>query len=452
MHETNNLLCTRAFHVLVCLLVCLLISVECFAQEEPSISDDDLIKQAQVLLSETRSPELESLCDKIIVQSPDHPIALALRAKARVRIGKSEQAKRDIERALEISQNDARVICLASLVATCCFEFDTAVELADEAIALSPKSPNGYIEKANAYYRASYGGKGLASIDRAIELDPTNARACYIKAIILQQFGSRKASQDWLRKSIALNPRYIHALIWEGFLENRSMSVFDEILKINPKSPIALSLGAVTLASSSTLQENWDKALADARLARSLAPLDPEIHYLLGSVYFFRNEHDLAKQCYLKAIELSPTDADRLVRVADQLESRGDTETANSLLLKAKQLQPKSPQPYLQQVSFLTDQEHYQAASEVLEDIAKLMSDTLLPNEFYKKRAYVRLHLRKHKQAIEDYTKLISIDPTNGFNFYCRGIAHQRSGNKEAATVDHKQAKKLGYYVRGGIL
>lgn len=64
--------------------------------------------------------------------------------------------------------------------------------------------------------------------------------------------------------------------------------------------------------------------------------------------------------------------------------------------------------------------------------------------EEYFERGYVKAHLKKYEEAIEDYTKAIAINPNYAMAYYNRGIAKNLIGDTDGACSDWRKALSLG--------
>ncbi|MCX7636725.1 MAG: tetratricopeptide repeat protein, partial [Cyclobacteriaceae bacterium] len=52
---------------------------------------------------------------------------------------------------------------------------------------------------------------------------------------------------------------------------------------------------------------------------------------------------------------------------------------------------------------------------------------------------------KKYTEAIPDYTKVISLDPSHAGAYYERGICYLNLGNQAEGCNDLRQAMQLGY-------
>ena len=65
------------------------------------------------------------------------------------------------------------------------------------------------------------------------------------------------------------------------------------------------------------------------------------------------------------------------------------------------------------------------------------------PGGTYRARAEAYCELGQYERAIQDYSKVIEINPKAAHLYHNRGIAYQELGNEEKAQADFAKAKKL---------
>lgn len=64
--------------------------------------------------------------------------------------------------------------------------------------------------------------------------------------------------------------------------------------------------------------------------------------------------------------------------------------------------------------------------------------------EEYFERGFVKAHLKKYEEAIEDFTKAIEINPNFAMAYYNRGGVKNLTGDTDGACNDWRKALSLG--------
>ncbi len=55
------------------------------------------------------------------------------------------------------------------------------------------------------------------------------------------------------------------------------------------------------------------------------------------------------------------------------------------------------------------------------------------------------MYLRKYEKAIEDFNRIIKLEPENAVAWYNRGLAYKHLGKKARAKADMAKGRKLGF-------
>jgi tetratricopeptide (TPR) repeat protein len=140
----------------------------------------------------------------------------------------------------------------------------------------TPAGPAGvYLRLADAFLRMGDGPRGVAALENARHLLPTNP-------------------------TILMDLAMLYEMAREG---TRALAVYLDLLKVQPDNVAALNNGAYLLAESNG---NMDDALRFAMHAAKLQPLAPEIIDTLGWVHFKRKELADALATFAKLLQIEP--------------------------------------------------------------------------------------------------------------------------------------------------
>jgi tetratricopeptide (TPR) repeat protein len=108
------------------------------------------------------------------------------------------------------------IVCAAAVLLSGANEMDDETKalvdlyrlIQDRAIAVDPKDPTAYFQRANAYYAMGEYEKAIESYDQAIELDQNYANAYANRALVYHDQGKYKKAVADFNKAIALNQNY----------------------------------------------------------------------------------------------------------------------------------------------------------------------------------------------------------------------------------------------------
>jgi tetratricopeptide (TPR) repeat protein len=120
------------------------------------------------------------------------------------------EAKKCFEKAIQLNSTDHRAYRDLAWTLNMLDEFETALELVDKALEISPNDTEAFIVKGSIRYRESKYREAAELFHTATEMDPTNPDAWYSYCLVLsEQFvGDTKYSDDAelaCKKSAELN-------------------------------------------------------------------------------------------------------------------------------------------------------------------------------------------------------------------------------------------------------
>ena len=194
---------------------------------------------------------------------------------------------------------------------------------------------------------------GIASFQRAIELDPNYAPShaglamAYGFQALLDLAPPRELwprARSAAEKALELDPTLSGAYTTLGFVQasydwnwSGAERLYQQALELNPGSSDAhLGYAMTSLAPVGRLEE----ALEHLQKAIELDPLSPVVNMALGHLHLFRREDDRAVQQYRRAIEVDPTFHEGHVALGFFYLSRGQAEQAAAAFPEMPNTQP----------------------------------------------------------------------------------------------------------------
>ncbi|MFC1863645.1 tetratricopeptide repeat protein, partial [Thermodesulfobacteriota bacterium] len=200
---------------------------------------------------------------------------------------------------------------------------------------------------------------------------------------------------------------YFSQITKEANVQARKM--FEKAIDLDTKYALAYSLTGGTYMLEWSFGWSQDPRSVEHafELTQRALNLDDSLHIahqIMGDVYLWKKQHEMAISSYRKAITLNPNDADGYYGLGSVLNWAGQSEEAGRLIKKAMRLNPKYPVWYLWALAH----SHYLN--------------------------------RKHNEAIEVFTEILHRNP----NFlpahpYLAAIYHELGREEEA----REQAAKL---------
>jgi tetratricopeptide (TPR) repeat protein len=211
----------------------------------------------------------------------------------------------------------------------------------DRAIALDPKNARAFRERANAYRTDGRLDRALSDANAAVRLDPNNAEGFDVRGNVYNNNRQYDRAIDDYNESLRLDPKSAQAFLDRGvayyFKGDMQSAIqdYNESIKLNPRR-------ARTFTNRGAAYKKLgrsEQALADESEAIKLAPDDPINFDNRGLSYQENGEHDRAIADFNEAIRLRPQ-ANFLTNRGDSYQAKGDYDRAIADYDRAIRLNP----------------------------------------------------------------------------------------------------------------
>jgi tetratricopeptide (TPR) repeat protein len=253
------------------------------------------------------------------------PRYLTHRASLLLAVGRVNEAKADIDKALGIAPNNTLALSLQSIIAVTQNEKDKALALAKKAVEADPKSASARIALSYAQ-QANFNLEGArASLQEAVKLSPENALAWARLAEVWLMFGELNKSLDAAQRAVSLNPNLSRTQTVLGFAYLTQVKIkdskraFEKAIELDQADPMPrLGLGLAKIREGGWPRwepDFWkivDKGLVEGtreiEIAVSLDPDNSLIRSYLGKAYYEETREKLATDQFEMAKKLDPSD------------------------------------------------------------------------------------------------------------------------------------------------
>jgi len=234
----------------------------------------------------------------------------AYRAHLLLTVGRVDEARADLGRALKLSPNNAEALALQSVIDLVVGERDKALADAQSAVQANPQSAAARIALSYAQ-QARFDLPGAkASVDKAVELDPRNALAWARLAELQSAFGELDKVQESARKAAELAPELSRTQTVLGFAHltrietGPARQAFDKAIGLDSSDPLPrLGLGLAKIREGML-----GEGARDLEIAASLDPNNAIVRSYLGKAYYEEKLEDRAGREYGVAKTLDPND------------------------------------------------------------------------------------------------------------------------------------------------
>ena len=247
--------------------------------------------------------------------------------------------------------------------------------------------------------------------------------------------------------SIISNAQNKEALITLGLTQhkygnfNNAITLFNKVLAID-----SLYIPALINRGNAYFElENYPKALIDANKVLKIDPKNPIAYHNRGFIYKFQGKYNEALLEYNKAISLDKNYYMAYVnKVRTQLLLK-KTEEAKTTIRNLKNDFPTQSESYLVSYVYYTVINDISGALSELDNAVNVdTKNEIALNE----RAMYKDEINDNKGAVEDYTKLIALNPNEAKYYYGRSSANYDLKNYAPIISDCKKAIELNdtYY------
>jgi tetratricopeptide (TPR) repeat protein len=235
---------------------------------------------------------------------------LNYRAGLLLLVGRLDEAKPDLERALRLSPNSADAYALLAVIAVVDNDKDKALELASKAVGLDLKSPAALVALSYAQQAHFKIEQALASVQKAIDLDAPNALAWARLAELEMSQGRLDRAVAAAQKAVTLNPSLARAQSVLGFTHltridaKAATEAFSRAIALDQADPLPrLGLGLATIRTG-----DLAAGREQLEIATSLGPTDSLIRSYLGKAYFDEKRDRVAKTQFGMSKQIDPND------------------------------------------------------------------------------------------------------------------------------------------------
>lgn len=257
--------------------------------------------------------------------APDWAPPLVMRAKARLEIGQTREAVRDLEKAAALQPGLTETWVVLAMAHTRLGEFESADRVLTARIDAGPPRPSLLAKRAEARFRAGRAAEGDADLRTAVALSVDDPFECYAQAVVLLGMNRPEAALRLLRDKVFprrpfdREARMLQANILSEALRrpDQAIDVLGGVIAAHPRHAPAFGGRAILLARAGEAE----RALRDAETAIALDP-PPIIRFQIGGVHALlvdRRPESLSAALKLlrDAVELDPTLAPLLVDDSD---------------------------------------------------------------------------------------------------------------------------------------
>ena len=225
-------------------------------------------------------------------------------------VGRLDEARPDIERALRLDPRSSDAYALQAIIAVVENDKDPALDRASKAVELDAASPAARIALSYAQQARFDIEQARASVLKAVDLDPQNALAWARLAELELSLGNLNRGLDAAKRAADLNPDLANTQTVLGFASlaqidtESAKRAFQRAIELDQADPLPrLGLGLARIREG-----NLEAGREEIEIATSLDPNNSLIRSYLGKAYYEEKRDGLAGTQFRLAKELDPRD------------------------------------------------------------------------------------------------------------------------------------------------
>lgn len=265
-----------------------------------------------------------------------------LRAKEYFGRKEINEALRDVSQAMQLDGNEEEYFVLLSDIYQEQEKYEDALDVLRRVAEKSNVSSDALIKLAKLEMAFENEKKATRQINRAIEADPENAFAWFIKGYIYEEQGRIEDAIKHYTISIDKDADFVEPYINLGILYSDRGSAmaadyFNGALNIEPNNVNAMYLLGLHYQD----QEKFDKAVSSYQNIISVNPDYPHAYYNIGYIALvYQEDYDKAIEYMNKAIEVQPAFYRAYYNLGYAYELQGDYQKAREAYKKSLQIMP----------------------------------------------------------------------------------------------------------------
>jgi tetratricopeptide (TPR) repeat protein len=238
------------------------------------------------------------------------PRLLAQQASTLLAVGRVDEARTEIERALSLDPQASDALALQTIILIVQNQKEKALETAERAVSAAPAFATARIALSYAQQARFDLDSAQASLEEAVKLDPSNALAWARLAEIEASFGRLDRSLEAAKKAVAIDPNLSRTQTVLGFAylaqveTTQAREAFDKAIFFDQADPLPrLGMGLAIIREG-----NLEDGGRQIEIAASLDPNNSIIRSYLGKTYYEEKRTGLDQREYAIAKELDPKD------------------------------------------------------------------------------------------------------------------------------------------------
>jgi tetratricopeptide (TPR) repeat protein len=190
----------------------------------------DLVNSANAHIRKGEYQEARLDLNKAIELEPQNPKLYHLRGKVYYSLARYEKAIKDYSRAIELEPRNPQFLSDRGWCYYKLQQHEQAIQDYNQLINLTPNDATVYLNRATVYLDAKNGEKALQDYNKAIQLEPLNAEAYYRRGLFYTTAFAQTGREDTLGLMFSFLGNKGEELKY------KALNDLDQAIKLQPKS------------------------------------------------------------------------------------------------------------------------------------------------------------------------------------------------------------------------
>ena len=227
-------------------------------------------------------------------------------------------------------------------------DYDGAIRVNNEALALNPESDVAYNNRGNAYVAKGEYDRSIADFTQTLAINPKCVEAYNNRGVVYTYKGEYDRAITDFNQALSIDPKSVEAYNNRGNTYNykdeydRAITDYTQALAINPKCVEAYN----NRGNAYKGKGEYDRAIADYTQALSINPKCANAYNGRGNAYKGKGEYDRAIADYTQALAINPKYAYAYNGRGNAYKGKGEYDRAIADYTQALAINPKYAKAY----------------------------------------------------------------------------------------------------------
>lgn len=386
------------------------------AATELALNSDDnnpqwLTVQGLLDLAVGRFEEARGVLERALEIEPNNLEARRAAISAAIGLGEPAAARIEVDAALKLTQDDFDVWMLKGELDRHDKNHRSAVEAYTNALKIVPGSPLALLQRAGARISLDDIDGAIADLDAIGDASNEDPRAVFLRAIIARQRGQTNAALRYLRQILVVIPDHRPTLMqaatihYEAGEFTQATEYVERLLAVDPGNPEYQRMrGAIQLAAG-----HLDTGLGNLENVEIADYTDPNLLALLGTAYLRHGKVRQGTESLKRALALDPESVPIRTQLAFSRMRAGELEQALDELAEIRKDDPEFMLAAVLQTFGHAALKETDRAFAIADELVESRPDAAIVRNL---RGYLHAALGDDTAAHKDFEAAAELDPT----------------------------------------